>query len=114
MRSEFLELKDDEKLRHLKRMVDFEEGEDREEKEIRSSGWSWRKLMGSVFANQGDKRPEGYKGKGKSPDSYNLYNAKADFKNDYGWSIAVDEATYSPLKKSGCGVYLVNLTAVTN
>uniref|UniRef100_A0A803L3T4 Cupin type-1 domain-containing protein n=1 Tax=Chenopodium quinoa TaxID=63459 RepID=A0A803L3T4_CHEQI len=33
------------------------------------------------------------------------------FKNDYGWSIAVDKHEYKPLKKSGIGLYLVNLAA---
>lgn len=96
-------------------MVDFDDEEEEEysddekkEEEI----WSWRKLLGSVFSNR-EKRPKDVKGKGKSPDSYNLYDRKPDFKNNYGWSVALDETSYSPLRKSGFGVYLVNLTAVT-
>ncbi|EXB98567.1 Vicilin-like antimicrobial peptides 2-2 [Morus notabilis] len=112
--SKFLELKESEKLEHLKKMVGFD---DEEEEEEYSGGekkeeeiWSWRKLLGSVFSNR-EKRPEDVKGKGKSPDSYNLYDRKPDFKNNYGWSVALDETSYSPLRKSGFGVYLVNLTA---
>ncbi len=56
----------------------------------------------------------GEKGKGKTPDSYNLYNRNPDFKNNYGWSVALDETDYKPLKHSGIGLYLVNLTAVRN
>ncbi|CAH9130262.1 unnamed protein product [Cuscuta epithymum] len=45
-------------------------------------------------------------------DPYNLYESKPDFSNDYGWSMAVDENDYSPLKLPDVTVYLVNLTAV--
>ncbi|XWS52707.1 hypothetical protein CRYUN_Cryun11dG0093800 [Craigia yunnanensis] len=34
-----------------------------------------------------------------------------DFRNNYGWSIVLDGSEYGPLKDSGIGIYLVNLTA---
>ena len=109
--AKFLQLKAEDKLKHLKTMVDSHQQE-KEEEEKQKSTWSWRKLLDSVFAKK-DKKTKDYKGKGRSPDSYNLYDAKADFKNRYGWSIALDASSYSPLRKSGFGVYLDNLTAVT-
>ncbi|KAL2507538.1 RmlC-like cupins superfamily protein [Forsythia ovata] len=33
-----------------------------------------------------------------------------DFKNNYGYSIALDESDYSPLGQSDAGIYLVNLS----
>nr|ABK80758.1 7S globulin precursor [Ficus pumila var. awkeotsang] len=110
--SKFLELKESEKLDHLKKIVDSEEESDDEKLEEQGQEvWSWRKMLGSLlFANK-EKRPEDVKTRGKSPNSYNLYDGKPDFKNKYGWSIAVDASSYSPLRKTGFGVYLVNLTA---
>ncbi|PON62323.1 Bicupin, oxalate decarboxylase/oxidase [Parasponia andersonii] len=106
--AKFLQLKEEDKLEHLKRMVDSNQQGEEEEKK---TTWSWRKLLDSLFANRDKKRTGDYKGKGKSPDSYNLYDAKPDYKNNYGWSIALDESSYYPLRRSGFGVYLVNLTA---
>ncbi|XP_078436361.1 vicilin-like seed storage protein At2g28490 [Wolffia australiana] len=51
------------------------------------------------------------KGKVTSPESYNLYERAPDFKNDYGWSVAVGEEDYQPLMRAGVGIFLVNLTA---
>ncbi|KAJ7949015.1 Vicilin-like seed storage protein [Quillaja saponaria] len=65
-------------------------------------------ILSSAF-NPDDKDT---KGTGKSPDSYNLYDRSPDFRNAYGWSVALDETDYAPLKRSGIGLYLVNLTAV--
>ncbi|TYI19032.1 hypothetical protein ES332_A07G135800v1 [Gossypium tomentosum] len=92
------QLQEQDRLKQVKRMVQGEA--DEEEKE-----WSWWKLFGIFSGNErrifGD----------KAPDSYNIYKRKADFKNDYGWSVAVDGSVYKPFKHSGTGVYLVNLTA---
>lgn len=49
---------------------------------------------------------------GKTPDPYNLYDRDPGFHNNYGWSTALDEHDYEPLKYSDIGVYLVNLKAV--
>lgn len=112
MWSKFLQLKEQERLRHMKRMVGLqqerprEQDEDEDGEEIK---WSWRKLLKSVFGAENKKE----RGTRKAPDSYNLYNRNPDFKNNYGWSIAVDDSDYSPLRHSGIGVYLVNLTAVS-
>ncbi|KAI4322230.1 hypothetical protein L6164_021941 [Bauhinia variegata] len=107
----WLELKEEERLEHLRKLMDDQEqpeAEEEEEEEDQTS-WSWRKLMESVFGNKSKKRQE--KGTGKSPDSYNLYDRKPDFRNNYGWSVALDASDYSPLEGSDIGVYLVNLTA---
>ncbi|KAL3530606.1 hypothetical protein ACH5RR_009928 [Cinchona calisaya] len=108
--SKFLDLKQLQRLAHLKRIVHLEEGEEvNQEKE--QPTWSFRKFLKSMFGerNRGrdDKRGKGAKG----PDSYNLYDRKPDFENDYGWSKALDEHDYHPLRHSDIGVYLVNLSA---
>lgn len=106
----FLQLKEHDRLQHLKRVVSQQgHPEDDEEEQEKPATWSWRKLLKFVLATD-DKRTEKT---GSSPDSYNIYDRKADFKNNYGWSIAVDGSDYKPLRHSGIGVYLVNLTAVS-
>ncbi|KAJ7980963.1 Vicilin-like seed storage protein [Quillaja saponaria] len=110
--TKFLQLKEKDRLYHLKKMVDFQQQPNQEEEEEEEqTNWSWRTLLNSALGN--DKKPNNKRSKGtsESPDSYNLYNKKPDYKNAYGWSIAVDEADYSPLERSGIGLYLVNLTA---
>jgi len=107
--AKFLQMKDKDRLQHLKRMVlDFQEEPDHDHQEEQT--WSWRKLLNSMLGKETKRR--GDKGTGKSPDSYNLYDRRPDFSNNYGWSLALDESDYDPLKRSGIGVYLVNLTAV--
>lgn len=111
--SKFLELKEHDRLQHLKRMVDSQEAkDDEEEEEQRRSTWSWRKQLSSVFGDRPADKKRDEKGTGKSPDSYNLYDKKVDYSNAYGYSKALDESEYEPLKSSGIGIYLVNLTAV--
>ncbi|CAL8999453.1 unnamed protein product [Prunus brigantina] len=111
--SKFLQLKEQDRLQEMKKMVDFQQEPDHHQDQTQT--WSWRKLLNSVFGAGSDdnkKRAEDYdKGKGKAPDSYNLYDRKPDFRNNYGWSMELDESDYAPLKDSGVGVYLVNLTA---
>ena len=66
----------------------------------RESKWSWRKLL------------TGWNREKQNPTAaYNLYERDPDFKNNYGWSIAVGKEDYTPLKHSGLSVFLVNLTA---
>ncbi|TQD91061.1 hypothetical protein C1H46_023345 [Malus baccata] len=106
-------LKQQDRLQEMKRMFDIQQDDHQDKSET----WSWRKLLNSVFgadSNENKRRRDDYdkgKGKGKPPDSYNLYDRKPDFRNDYGWSMQLDDSDYSPLKHSGIGVYLVNLTA---
>ncbi|XP_065867695.1 vicilin-like seed storage protein At2g28490 [Euphorbia lathyris] len=98
----FIKMEEQEKLNHLKKMMPtFQIVE--EEENIAS--WSWRKLLQSVIGREKKRET-----KGKSPDSYNLYKRSPDFRNNYGSSVALDESSYDPLKNSGIGVYLVNLT----
>ncbi|KAF8009005.1 hypothetical protein BT93_J0100 [Corymbia citriodora subsp. variegata] len=119
--SKFLQLKEQDRLQHLKKMVEFhgESVNEENEGEEKENAWSWRKLLSSIFTRddrRDDRRREGKRDDrrwktGKGPDSYNLYDRRPDFRNNYGWSIALDESDYEPLKHSGVGVYLVNLTA---
>ncbi|KAJ6984740.1 vicilin-like seed storage protein [Populus alba x Populus x berolinensis] len=103
--TKFLQLKEQDRLQHLKRMVKFQQQPSQGEEQ---RTWSWRKLLISIFGQENKKKGEKV---GKSPDSYNIYDRRPDFRNNYGWSIALDESDYQPLKYSGIGVYLVNLTA---
>ena len=104
--TKFLQQKQHERVLHLKRIVYLQEEATREEEE---PAWSLRKLLNSVFTKEIDSEDNK---RTKIPDSYNLYNRKPDFKNNYGWSIALDQTEYRPLGHSGIGLFLVNLTAV--
>ncbi|OIT39267.1 vicilin-like seed storage protein [Nicotiana attenuata] len=70
------------------------------------STWSLRKFLLTLLNGEDVVERVNH----KAPSAYNLYNRKADFKNDYGWSKKLDESNYSPLKISGNDVYLVNLS----
>ncbi|WJX44211.1 hypothetical protein P8452_31216 [Trifolium repens] len=104
--TKFLKLKSQDKVQKLKTLVQSQE-EDEEEKK---TSWSWRKLVESVLGKANKKNIEN-KDRADSPDSYNLYDKKPDFKNAYGWSSALDGGDYSPLKIPNIGVFNVNLTA---
>jgi hypothetical protein len=73
--------------------------------------WSWRNLMNRSVGLGGRNSAEENK-KGSAPEAYNLYDHDPDFRNTYGWTVAIDKHDYEPLKHSDIGVYLVNLTAV--
>ncbi|XP_020590098.1 vicilin-like seed storage protein At2g28490 [Phalaenopsis equestris] len=47
----------------------------------------------------------------EAPDAYNIYDHDPNFKNDYGYTVEVNEHDYSPLKHSDISVYLVNISA---
>ena len=115
--AKFSQLKEQDRLQQLKRMAGFqpepEAEEDEQEQEQEEITWSWKKLLNSVFGTRIEKSGRG-RASSESPDSYNIYDRSPDFQNNYGWSVALDESNYSPLKHSGIGVYLVNLTAVNN
>ncbi|KAI3450523.1 hypothetical protein Pfo_007188 [Paulownia fortunei] len=108
--SKFLDMKQHQKLAHMRRIVHIRT-EDLEDKEEEQPTWSFRKLLFSVFGKEEKRREDKGSKKGKGPDSYNIYDRKPDFKNNYGWSIALDESDYSPLRHDDVGIYLVNLTA---
>jgi hypothetical protein len=101
----FLQLKEQDRLQHLKRMVKFQQPPNQEEEQM---AWSWRNLLNSIFGQENKKKCEN----GKSPDSFNIYDRRPNFRNNYGWITAIDESDYQPLRHSGIGVCLVNLTAV--
>uniref|UniRef100_A0A6V7QSQ7 Cupin type-1 domain-containing protein n=1 Tax=Ananas comosus var. bracteatus TaxID=296719 RepID=A0A6V7QSQ7_ANACO len=82
---------------------DEDDGEDED-----GTAFSWRKMLGG---GGGDRTRETERGRVRAPHAYNLYAEKPSFENSYGWSIAIDEHDYAPLKHTGVGVYLVNLTA---
>ncbi|MQM12048.1 hypothetical protein Taro_044963 [Colocasia esculenta] len=71
--------------------------------------WTWRKFLSSIVWKEDVLGKKG--GPVRAPDSYNIYDRSPDFSNSYGWSVALDKHDYAPLKYSGVGVYLVNLTA---
>ncbi|KDP44100.1 hypothetical protein JCGZ_05567 [Jatropha curcas] len=104
----FIQMKEQDRLQHLKRMMKFQQEPMEEEEEEEETTWSWKKLMSSVFGQENEKKKR--ERTGKSPKSYNMYKTP-DFKNNYGSSIALDDTSYDPLKHSGIGVYFVNLTA---
>ncbi|XP_068640575.1 vicilin-like seed storage protein At2g28490 [Aristolochia californica] len=99
-------------LKHKQRRAQMAWDEDDEEEsgpdQEQTSIWAWRKLLNAMIGTE-NKGRKSYAV--KSPDSYNLYERDPDFKNDYGWSVAVYQDDYSPLGSSSIGVYLVNLTA---
>ncbi|GER34833.1 RmlC-like cupins superfamily protein [Striga asiatica] len=114
MWTKFINMEQHEKVTHMRKIIHVwaqDLVEDDEEQE--TFMWSFRKLLLSMFGRadkrKGDERKR--RATGKGPDAYNLYDRKPDFKNDYGWSIALDESDYKPLKYDDFGVYLVNLTA---
>ncbi|KAK4358748.1 hypothetical protein RND71_020977 [Anisodus tanguticus] len=108
--SKFLNLEHHQKLNHLKRIVHLEEEDEGREQPT----WSLRKFLNNLFGDEGNKREGGddrRRGTSKGPDSFNLFDRKPDYKNVYGWSLALDQSEYSQLKHSDIGVYLVNLSA---
>ncbi|KAL4359434.1 hypothetical protein AHAS_Ahas08G0077000 [Arachis hypogaea] len=116
--SKFLQLKDEDKLQHLKGMVldqqeeDFDDEDNDGQEEEKQRVWSWRKLLDSVVCDELKKAWNPNKGMGKKPPHIcNLYDRAPDFINSHGWSVAVDGSDYSPLKMSGVGIYHVNLSA---
>ena len=100
-------MKNEDKVQHMRKMVQVQEEHDEEEQE--QTRWSWRKLLYTVFGK--DKKSDD-KGTADSPDSYNLCDRKPDFRNNYGQSTALDGEEYHPLRGVGVGVYHVSLTAV--
>ncbi|RDX66405.1 Vicilin-like seed storage protein, partial [Mucuna pruriens] len=110
--TKFLQLKEEDKLEHLREMVQEEEEEEEDEEygdeEEQQTSWSWRKLLESVFGDEIKNTRE--KITRKSPHPCNLYDKKPDFVNSYGWSVALDDSDYSPLKTSGVGIYHVYLS----
>ncbi|XP_056693257.1 vicilin-like seed storage protein At2g28490 isoform X1 [Spinacia oleracea] len=104
----FLKVKGEERLERLKTVA--ESGEQKEEEEEPRKSW-WN-IFDSLIGSENKKgEKKGDTRTGSSPDSYNLLDREPSYRNNYGWSIAVDKHEYKPLKKSGIGVYLVNLTA---
>ncbi|GAA0164043.1 hypothetical protein LIER_19769 [Lithospermum erythrorhizon] len=104
--SKFLDSNKEQKLSQLKSVVHLERKTINEDEQ---SKWSWRKLLEPLFGEENKKKQKGTTSTG--PDAYNIYDRNPDFKNNYGWSMALDEEDYSPLTCSGIGLYLVNLTA---
>ncbi|XP_007015475.2 PREDICTED: vicilin-like seed storage protein At2g28490 [Theobroma cacao] len=99
--TKFSQLQEQDRLKHLKKLIQEEPNQEEEQ----PTEWSWRKLFDSFFGSE-DKNI-----KDKAPDCYNIYKRSPDFKNNYGWSIALDGSDDNPLKYSGIGIYLVSLTA---
>lgn len=103
--SEFLAQEPHHKLAHLKRIVNFEEEASSKQEE---STWSMRKILFTLLNREDIVNRVGH----RAPSACSLYNRNTDFKNEYGWTKKLDESDYSPLKQSGHGVYIVNLSPV--
>ncbi|GAB2275111.1 hypothetical protein Dimus_009876 [Dionaea muscipula] len=110
--SSFLELKQEVKLQRMKELVPVDDDDEDEEAEPQQEQPQWwlRKMLRTLLLGQENKKSEGRRRK-DGPHAYNLYERKPDFRNNYGWSIALDHHDYHQLKKSGLGVYYVNLSA---
>ncbi|GAB4842953.1 hypothetical protein Ancab_012931 [Ancistrocladus abbreviatus] len=121
--SNFHELKQEERLQHLKRKVPMEEEEEVQNKEEveeqEQQKWSLRTVLKSLlFGLEDDKkkrreRHDERRGRRAGPDTYNLYKTSPDFQNKYGYSIAVDHHDFHQLKKPRTGLFYVNLSAGT-
>ncbi|WOK99844.1 vicilin-like seed storage protein [Canna indica] len=79
----------------------------KEEEELTTSPWTSIQNFLKSLLGKNDVMQESTSGS----ETYNLYNSEPRFKNDYGWSTAIDEHDYSALANCGIGVYLVNLNA---
>lgn len=109
----FLDMDHHQKTAQMRRSIARMKSDPTSFEEEEQSTWSFRKMLTS-FLDWSDKKRGDSKGSrtGKGPDAYNLYDRKPDFKNDYGWSVALNDKDYPPLRHNDIGVYLVNLTAV--
>ncbi|KAL3850761.1 hypothetical protein ACJIZ3_012643 [Penstemon smallii] len=109
--SRFMNMDQNQKQAHMRRIVRIRQEDLIKERQQQQSATSWsssfKEMLNSVFGKTSDKK----KGATTGPDSYNIYDRKPDFQNNYGSSIALGESDYSPLKHDDVGVYLVNLTA---
>lgn len=101
--TKFLQLKKEDKVQHLKKIVQLDQEEEEEQ-----PSWSWRKLLETLIGKENRNK---HKGTDDSPDPLNLYGRKPDFRNSYGQSIAVDGGGYPPLKRFRVGIYYVKLAA---
>ncbi|KAK7341788.1 hypothetical protein VNO80_24727 [Phaseolus coccineus] len=104
--TKFLQLEKEEKEQHLKKML-LDQEEEKEEEHQTSR--SWRKPLETVFGKVNEKTER--KNSIDWSVAKNLYDRKPDFRNDYGWSKALDGGEYPPLTKPDIGVFHVYLTA---
>ncbi|KAF7132562.1 hypothetical protein RHSIM_Rhsim09G0035300 [Rhododendron simsii] len=109
--TQFLEMRHRGRVQCLKRMAACFEEQVTEEEAEEPIMRSFRKLFSFVFGKDLSAGVNARRSSSKKPHSYNLFNRKPDFENDYGSSVALDQSDYSPLKRSGVGLYLVNLNA---
>ncbi|XP_019177854.1 PREDICTED: vicilin-like seed storage protein At2g28490 [Ipomoea nil] len=103
-------------LAHLKRIVHYSDVE--QQQQHYWAPWLFmRKLLTNhyyyPFFSNNNNNNNNNGDDDDAPDSYNIFDndKKPDFSNEYGWSLAVDENDYAPLKIPDVTVYLVNLTA---
>ncbi|GAB2261909.1 hypothetical protein Droror1_Dr00002906 [Drosera rotundifolia] len=112
--SDFLELKNEKKMQHLKELMPEDEDDEDQQTEGEDQ-WSLKRMLATLLSGIGDNRREssdrGRRKTGGGPDAYNIFEGNPDFRNKYGWSLALDHHEYHPLKKSGLGVFYVNLSA---
>ncbi|KAL1201402.1 Vicilin-like seed storage protein [Cardamine amara subsp. amara] len=106
MWNQFLGLRRQEKHKHLKKLLEMKQGSSQDQQY--SSWWSLKNIARWVLDLAEENKSSG---SSKCDDSFNIFDEKTSFDNKYGWSKAIDADDYEPLKHSGIGVYLVNLTA---
>lgn len=66
------------------------------------------------FLGVGESGRELNKNKKKKKGIYNVYEAEPDFENCNGWSLTVTKKASHQLKGSNIGMFIVNLTTVSN
>ncbi|XP_052172984.1 vicilin-like seed storage protein At2g28490 [Diospyros lotus] len=112
--AQFLELKQHDRLQHLKRIVHFHDPEAAAATIIQKKQqpkWSLRGFLTSAFGKEANGDDDYENRVDKSSHPYNIYDRKPDFKNDYGSSAVIDGSDYSPLHHSGIALHLVRLKA---
>ncbi|CAL9768987.1 unnamed protein product [Musa acuminata subsp. burmannicoides] len=74
------------------------------------SAWTKQKLVDYLLGKV-DKEKAGNGEPVGALHAYNLYDNEPSYRNSFGWTTAIDEDDFSPLRSTGVGVYVVNLTA---
>lgn len=97
-----------------KESLDFNRAGGGEMERKENKRWTLRKFLANLLGGQFHDFRKKEKNSDHGPNAYNLYDRDPDFRNNNGWSIALDEGNYAPLGINDIGVYLVNLTAVSD
>ncbi|RZR84978.1 hypothetical protein BHM03_00011898 [Ensete ventricosum] len=74
------------------------------------SAWTKQKLVDYLLGKV-DKNKAGIGEPVGALHAYNLYDNEPSYQNSFGWTTAIDEDDYSPLRSTGVGVYLGSMLA---